>query len=63
MFTFSKVFKCVLLSFLHYFAQVEKMGISRAPGAVYSPKTLAAESYQNRWDKSQKNIIYPDGHS
>jgi cellulose biosynthesis protein BcsQ len=63
MVTVSKGFKGVLRSFVPYLAQIEKMGIYRAPVAVYSPKSLAAESYQNLWDKIQKNIIYPDGHS
>ena len=63
MVTVSKGFKGVLRSFVPYLAQIEKMGIYRAPVAVYSPKSLAAESYQNLWNKIQKNIIYPDGHS
>ena len=59
MVTASKGFKGVLRSFVPYLAQIEKMGIYRAPVAVYSPRSLAAESYQNLWDKVQKNILYP----
>ena len=59
MVTVSKVFKGVLRSFVPYLAQIEKMGIYRAPVAVYSPTSLAAQSYQNLWDKIQKTILYP----
>ena len=53
----SKDFKGVLQSFVPYLAQIEKMGIYRAPVAVYAPGSLAAKSYQNLWRKVQKKIL------
>jgi hypothetical protein len=41
MLSVSKGFKGVLKSFVPYLAQIEKMGIYRAPVAVYSPESLA----------------------
>jgi chromosome partitioning protein len=63
MLSVSKDFRGVLQSFVPYLAQIEKMGIYRAPVAVYSPASLASKSYQNLWDKVQKKILYPDRHS
>ena len=62
MLSVSKDFKSVLQSFVPYLAQIEKMGIYRAPVAVYAPGSLASKSYQNLWSKVQKNILYPDDH-
>ena len=59
----SRVFKGVLRSFVPYLALIEKMGIYRAPVAVYSPASLAAQSYQNLWDKVQKTMLYPVKHA
>ena len=53
----SKDFKGVLQSFVPYLAQIEKMGIYRAPVALYAPRSLAAKSYQNLWRKIQKKIL------
>ena len=52
-------FNGVLQSFIPYLAQIEKMGIHREPVAVFSPGSVASESYQNLWDKVQKNILFP----
>jgi MinD-like ATPase involved in chromosome partitioning or flagellar assembly len=52
-------FNGVLKSLIPYLAQIEKMGIYRAPVAVYSPGSLASKSYQNLWDKVQKTILSP----
>jgi cellulose biosynthesis protein BcsQ len=54
-----KDFRGVLQSFVPYLAQIEKMGIYRAPVSVYAPKSLASRSYQNLWSKVQKKIRYP----
>jgi chromosome partitioning protein len=62
MLSVSKDFRCVLQSFVPYLAQIEKMGIYRAPVAVYAPGSLASKSYQNLWDRVQKTILYPDRH-
>ena len=53
----SKDFKDVLQSFVPYLAQIEKMGIYRAPVALYAPRSLAARSYQNLWSKIEKKIL------
>ena len=58
----SKDFKGVLQSFVPHLAQIENMGIYRAPVPVYSPGSLATQSYQNLWDQVQKQILYPDRH-
>ncbi len=58
----AREFNGVLKSLIPYLAQIEKMGIYRAPVAVYSPESLASKSYQNLWDKVQKTILYPDRH-
>ena len=55
----SHEFRGVLKSFVPYLAQIEKMGIYRAPVAVSAPESLASKSYQNLWSKVQKNILYP----
>ena len=60
MLSVSKDFKGVLQSFVPYLAQIEKMGIYRAPVAVTAPQSLASKSYQNLWAKVEKNILYPD---
>ena len=54
-----KDFRGVLQSFVPYLAQIEKMGIYRAPVSVYAPKSLASRSYQNLWSKVQKKILSP----
>jgi cellulose biosynthesis protein BcsQ len=59
MLSVSKDYKGVLKSFVPYLALVEKMGIYRAPVAVYAPRSLASKSYQNLWSKVQQNILYP----
>jgi cellulose biosynthesis protein BcsQ len=59
MLSVSKDFKGVLTSFVPYLAQIEKMGIYRAPVAVSAPGSLASKSYQNLWSKVQKNILNP----
>jgi cellulose biosynthesis protein BcsQ len=56
----AREFNGVLKSLIPYLAQIEKMGIYRAPVAVYSPESLASKSYQNLWDKVQKTILYPE---
>jgi len=59
MLSVSHEFRGVLKSFVPYLAQIEKMGIYRAPVAVSAPRSLASKSYQNLWSKVQKNILYP----
>ena len=59
MLSVSKRFNGVLKSFVPYLAQVEKMGIHRAPVPVSAPKSVASKSYQNLWDKVQQNILTP----
>ena len=54
--TVSEAFKGVLQSFIPYLAQIEKMGIYRAPVAVFSPESVASRSYQDLWEKVQ-NIL------
>jgi cellulose biosynthesis protein BcsQ len=61
MLSVSKGFRGVLQSFVPYLAQIEKMGIYRAPVAVYAPGSLASKSYQNLWDKVQDSILSPLG--
>jgi cellulose biosynthesis protein BcsQ len=51
-----KDFKGVLQSFVPYLAQIEKMGIYRAPVSIYAPRSLASKSYQNLWSKVQNKI-------
>jgi chromosome partitioning protein len=53
----SKGFSGVLPSFVPYLAMIEKMGIYRAPVAVFAPKSVASKSYQNLWDKVQHNLL------
>jgi len=55
--TVSKAYTGVLQSFIPYLALIEKMGINRAPVAVFSPESVASRSYQNLWDKVQKNVL------
>jgi cellulose biosynthesis protein BcsQ len=59
MLSVSRDFNGVLKSFVPYLAQVEKMGIYRAPVAVFAPRSLASKSYQNLWSKVQDNILNP----
>ena len=57
----SKGFRSVLPSFVPYLAQIEKMGIHRAPVPVFAPKSVASKSYQNLWDKVEHNILSSHG--
>ncbi|MBW2412011.1 MAG: AAA family ATPase [Deltaproteobacteria bacterium] len=57
----STSFNGVLKSFIPYLAQIEKMGIYREPVAVSAPESVAAKSYQNLWNKIEKNIISAHG--
>ena len=57
--TVSKAYNGVLQSFIPYLAQIEKMGIYRAPVAEFSPNSVASRSYQNLWDKIQDTILSP----
>ena len=59
MLSVSRKYRGVLKSFVPYLAQIEKMGIYRAPVAVSAPESLASKSYQNLWSKVQKNILNP----
>jgi cellulose biosynthesis protein BcsQ len=59
MLSVSKNFKGVLKSFIPYLAQVEKMGIYRAPVADFAPRSVASKSYQNLWSKVQGHILNP----
>lgn len=59
MLSVSKNFKGVLKSFVPYLAQVEKMGIYRAPVSVFAPRSMASKSYQNLWSKVQSHILNP----
>jgi len=51
------LFPGVLPNFIPYLAQIEKMGIQREPVVVFSPGSAASKSYQELWDKVQKNIL------
>jgi chromosome partitioning protein len=59
MLSVSRKYRGVLKSFVPYLAQIEKMGIYRAPVAVSAPGSLASKSYQNLWDKVHENILSP----
>ena len=52
-------FNGVLQSFIPYLAQIEKMGIHRAPVAVFAPRSVASKSYQNLWHKVQETMLSP----
>ena len=52
--TFSEAYNGVLPSFIPYLAEIEKMGIRRAPVGEFSPKSVASKSYQILWDKFQE---------
>ena len=52
--TVSKEYNGVLPSFIPYLAEIEKMGIHRAPVGAFSPKSVASKSYQTLWDKFQE---------
>lgn len=52
--TVSKEYNGVLPSFIPYLAEIEKMGIHRAPVGEFSPKSVASKSYQTLWDKFQE---------
>ena len=52
--TVSKAYNGVLPSFIPYLAEIEKMGIHRAPVGEFSPKSVASKSYQILWDKLQE---------
>ena len=58
--TVSKAYSGVLQSFIPYLAQIEKMGIYRAPVARFSPASVASRSYQNLWNKVQTNVLFHD---
>ena len=55
--TVSTAYSGVLQSFIPYLAQIEKMGIYRAPVAEFSPASVASRTYRNLWDKVQKNVL------
>ena len=57
----AREFNGVLQSLIPYLAQIEKMGIYRAPVPVYAPGSLASKSYQNLWSKIQDNIMTSKG--
>lgn len=52
--TFSEAYNGVLPSFIPYLAEIEKMGIRRAPVGEFSPDSVASKSYQILWDKFQE---------
>ncbi len=52
-------FNGILPSPIPYLAQIEKMGIYRAPVAEFSPESVASRSYQNLWRKVQDSILSP----
>ena len=52
-------FNGILQSPIPYLAQIEKMGICRAPVAEFSPESVASRSYQNLWHKVQNSILSP----
>ena len=54
--TVSKAYNGVLPSFIPYLAEIEKMGIHRAPVGEFSPGSVASKSYQILWDKFQETI-------
>jgi cellulose biosynthesis protein BcsQ len=41
--------KRVLQSLIPYSSIVERMGVEREPVTAFSPKSVAAEAYQNLW--------------
>jgi chromosome partitioning protein len=57
--TLSRANKGVLRGFIPYLAQIEKMGIYRAPVTAFFPESAAAKSYQNLWCKVCDGILYP----
>jgi cellulose biosynthesis protein BcsQ len=57
MLSVSQKYRGVLKSFVPYLAQIEKMGIYRAPVTASAPGSLASKSYQNLWDKVHENIL------
>ncbi|MBN1102667.1 MAG: AAA family ATPase [Deltaproteobacteria bacterium] len=56
----SQLFDGVLENSIPYSAEIEKMGIHRAPVAGFSPGSTASRSYQELWDKIQKIISLRD---
>ena len=52
--TVSKAYNGVLPGFIPYLAEIEKMGIHRAPVGEFSPKSVASKSYRILWDKFQE---------
>lgn len=56
----SKSFNNVLGSFIPYLAQIEKMGIFRAPVVASSPESTASKAYMNLWDRIQKTVLFTD---
>jgi nitrogenase subunit NifH len=58
--TMSKAYNGVLHAFIPYLAQIEKMGIYRAPVAEFSPMSVASRSYQSLWDKVQNSMLSAD---
>jgi len=59
MLSVSKEYRVVLRSFVPYLAQIEKMGIHRAPVAASAPASLASKAYENLWSKVQDHILCP----
>ena len=49
----SKKYKGVLQSFIPYLAEIEKMGLYRAPVAAVSPRSEGARAYDNLWRRLQ----------
>ncbi|MBN2061443.1 MAG: ParA family protein [Deltaproteobacteria bacterium] len=56
----SEGFNNILGSFIPYLAQIEKMGIYRAPVVYFSPGSPASKAYRNLWDKVQKIVFSHD---
>ena len=57
----SESYNNILGSFIPYLAQIEKMGIYRAPVVAFSPKSTASKAYENLWEKVQRKILSVNG--
>ncbi len=58
----SKGFRNILGSFIPYLAQIEKMGIYRAPVVAFSSESPASKAYRNLWKKVSKIVLNHEGH-
>ena len=57
--TVSKTYDGVLPNLIPYLAQIEKMGIYRAPVTAFSLGSVATKSYEGLWEKFQETTHSP----